>query len=505
MTYIRKNVWQLGGDWPEPILWYARAVAEMKNSRNLSEPTSWKFYAAIHGFNAGLWQQFGYLRQPDTMPDMDVMQRFWQQCQHGTWYFLPWHRGYLLAFEANVRATIKALNGPDDWALPYWNYFGPNESSLPTAFSSNTWPGEGDNPLFVQQRYGPHGDGRVYIDLAYIDLKALGDTQFTGPASGVSPGFGGVDTGFQHGGRRFGGIENQPHNIVHDQVGGPQHGIMSDPDTAGLDPIFWLHHANIDRLWEVWRRTAVSNTDPTDPRWLSGPGSTGDREFAMPMPDGTAWVYTPGNMSDFANLPYTYDDLAPMVQIQPPSQRLLRLGASQNIAALAKDIRPMARQQVELVGTTEAPLHVSGDDIRTSVRLNQNTRRKVVMSLAKALEGSEPDHVFLNLENVRAAYDGTVFQVYVGLHADQTPKEHPENLAGSIALFGVRKASEPDSQHAGQGADFVLDITHIIDTLHLQNAFDVQHLDVRLLPLNPVPHDAHVSIGRISIYRQGPT
>jgi tyrosinase len=27
---------------------------------------------------------------------------------------------------------------------------------------------------------------------------------------------------------------------------------MTDPDTAALDSIFWLHHANIDRLWATW-------------------------------------------------------------------------------------------------------------------------------------------------------------------------------------------------------------------------------------------------------------
>jgi tyrosinase len=67
----------------------------------------------------------------------------------------------------------------------------------------------------------------------------------------------------------------------------------------------------------------------------------------------------------------------------------------------------------------------------------------------------------------------------------------------------VRKASLTEGEHAGQGLTFVLDITNIIDTLHLNNALDVDTLDVRIVPVKPVPENAQVSIGRVSIFRQG--
>jgi len=44
---------------------------------------------------------------------------------------------------------------------------------------------------------------------------------------------------------------------------------MSAFNTAGLDPMFWLHHANIDRLWEVWRGRDPKHTNPTLAAWLS--------------------------------------------------------------------------------------------------------------------------------------------------------------------------------------------------------------------------------------------
>src|SRR5580692_4987945 len=111
MQYIRKNVWELGGDWADPILWYARGVAAMK-ARALNERTAWRFYAAMHGFLPALWKQVGYLSPSDPMPGKADIDRFWKQCQHGSWYFLPWHRGYLLAFESVIRAAVIKLGGP---------------------------------------------------------------------------------------------------------------------------------------------------------------------------------------------------------------------------------------------------------------------------------------------------------------------------------------------------------------------------------------------------------
>jgi tyrosinase len=509
VQYTRRNVWELGDDWADPLLWYARGVAAM-SARALAEATSWRFYGAIHGIDSPLWQQLGYLTSSDQMPGDAAMQRFWSQCQHGSWYFLPWHRGFVLAFEANVRDTVVKLGGPADWALPYWNYFKPNQFQLPRAFGSPDWPdGQGNNPLFVQRRYGPNNDGNVYVPLSMVNLNAMNDPDFTGVASGGSPGFGGVDTGFEHGGQVHGGIETQPHDWVHGLVGGsdPQSqlpGLMSDPDTAGLDPIFWLHHANIDRLWAVWRQNPATHVDPTDLNWIKGPANIGERIYSMPMPDGTSWDYTPGDMVDLGSLGYQYDDLSPAAPAAQPGDRLRRLGASAAAARAMEGASAVASgKRVELVGASRQSLRIKNGEARTSVQLDAGMRRKVSASLAAAPETGAPDRVFLNLENVRGLVDSTAFQVYVGLPEGATPADHPERLAGSIALFGVRKASRVDGAHAGQGLTFVLDITNIVDSLHLANALDVDALDVRIVPVKPVPDAAQVSIGRVSVFRQG--
>ena len=510
MTRTRQNVWDLGEDWADPILWYARGVAAMK-ARAIAEPTSWRFFGAMHGFDAGVWQQLGYLGADDAAPTTALMRQFWAQCQHGSWYFLPWHRGYLLALEANVRAEVERLNGPDDWALPYWNYFKPDESALPPAFASPHWPdGTGDNPLYVEQRYGPGGDGDVFVPIEQVSLRALDEPDFTGVSGGGSPGFGGVDTGFSHGGRVHGGIETQPHDWVHGLVGGRRgddpsaQGVMSNPDSAGLDPIFWLHHANIDRLWESWTRAMPDHVDPDDARWVDGPSSVGQRAFAMPMPDGTTWTYTPRDVTSTTALDYEYDDLSPAAPPVSQEKRLQRLG----LAAPSGGAKAMpGPKKVELIGANDASVPLSGGETRSRVRLDPAMRRKVTASLTPDAKGvgvaAAPDRVFLNLENVRGRSDAAAFHVYVGLPDDEEPADHTDRLAGSIAPFGMTKASQPDDEQGGEGLTFVLEITDIVDQLHLDDSFDVDDVPVRIVPVRPIPEEADLSIGRISIFREG--
>lgn len=147
----------MGDAWAHPILWYARGVRAMKE-RPLNDPSSWRFYAAIHGMEHARWTDCGFLDPSDVLPanrDIDV---FWNRCQHGSWYFLPWHRCYALSFERAVRAAIMDLGGPKDWALPYWNYFEPGQDARPPVFATPDGPdGAGNTPLYMRLRYGPPG------------------------------------------------------------------------------------------------------------------------------------------------------------------------------------------------------------------------------------------------------------------------------------------------------------------------------------------------------------
>jgi tyrosinase len=147
-------------------------------------------------------------------------------------------------------------------------------------------------------------------------------------------------------------------------------------------------------------------------------------------------------------------------------------------------------------------VHLVGREASSTVTLDDTVKREARASLAGPTAASPPDRFFLNLENVRGLNDATVFNVYINVPDGDDPSRHPERKAGSIAMFGVRKATQAGEEHAGNGLTFVLEISQIIDRLHLSGALDSSQLDVSLVPRNPVPEAAKISIGRISVFRQ---
>ncbi len=66
---------------------------------------------------------------------------------------------------------------------------------------------------------------------------------------------------------QFSVLEGFPHNKVHNCIGGV---AAVDPGPYGnmtnflspVDPIFFLHHANMDRLWDVWTRKQIARGLP---------------------------------------------------------------------------------------------------------------------------------------------------------------------------------------------------------------------------------------------------
>ena len=244
---IRKSLHSLGpGD--KTLSWYRRAVEELIK-RPSGDPTSWRYMAAVHGVPQGI----------GTPP---AAQGFWDQCQHQSWFFLPWHRGYVTAFEAVIAETVAKLGGPADWALPYWNYsedlaVQPKARLMPDDLFLRTIGGK-PNALWSRRANVQNGDFNLGPDV--VTLDALKFRNFANAHAGSPSGFGGPVTGFNPGGGDNGGVESLPHNRIHTRIGGDT-GFMSDPATAALDPIFWLHHCNIDRLWEVWRNQGPQYRD----------------------------------------------------------------------------------------------------------------------------------------------------------------------------------------------------------------------------------------------------
>jgi tyrosinase len=511
-SYTRSNAWNRGGSFDNPdLLWYAKGVGALM-SRALNDRSSWWFFAAIHGQylpktpnqQPGFpgWQSIPPAPAVPCapLPSQSDRDSFWDQCQHQSWYFPPWHRGYLIAIEGHIRKAIIALGGPDTWALPYWNYLGPgNQYEIPPAFTEPTLPDDKTpNPLLVTARYGPKGDGNIYVPVPPVSSACMGNTVYTGSnAATPRPGFGGPQTGFSHDGGLSGNLESNPHNQVHVDVGGnapggQTWGLMSDPGIAALDPVFYVHHANIDRLWAHWN--AGGNANPSNVAWLDGPAAAGERAFMMPMADGSVWVYTPQDVDSLTGLDYTYDDLATAAS-GPTTRRSLairlqKLG-SPYMNGHAPDTSKDTAAESELVGAHDGALQITSSGARAQVRLDHGARSRLSNSLKTASLESPPDRAYLQLENVRGVHDAQKLEVFINGHP-----------AGTVALFGLRRSSMKDAGHGGSGLSFELDVSGLIDALYIETGLAADTLDVKILPEHAVQADAPITVGRVSVYRE---
>jgi tyrosinase len=573
--YVRTNAWDNGGNFKDArgnhteLYWYAIGVHKMQQ-RTLSDPASWWYFAAIHGEYVlpssalSSYPSWAFIPPPPSVPVAPLPPasppaafssgQYWDQCQHFGWYFAPWHRGYLVAIEARLRQDIEEAGGPSAWALPYWNYFGANaEYNIPPAFTLKQLPAPPpslrilpppSNPLFVAARYGPDGTGAVYVPTqagiaahpsdpnfvhGTVTDACLQDSNFTtGGATGN--GFGGDGPSlFLHFGSSMGDLESNPHNLVHVYVGGNQgldgpEGLMSDPGLAALDPIFYLHHANIDRMWAGWNNPAsrihpaagapapTAHPNPTQVGWTDGPT---DRGFIMPLPSrptpdtSTPWPFKPADVASLGlvQTDYTYEEL-PLIPFPPSpaallAQRLTELGAGATAATLNEDTQIVTGTNAELMGSNRGSLPVNGTGTRTIIALSPQVREKVSETLNLASPSAPPDRVYLALENIRGTRDATVLNAYINLPEGANPKDHPNLLAGSVGLFGLRRASSRSGQHGGDGLSFTLDITGIVDQLHLSRALISDSIQVAIIPSRPLPEQADITIGRVSVYRRG--
>jgi tyrosinase len=471
VTYVRHDIWTLDqqNHWHPTIYAYARGISVMQQ-RAATDPTSWDYQAAVHGMTP------------------DPLDGFRSQCQHNSWFFGSWHRMYLYWFEQMVRAAIQDLPDIDDetkrtWALPYWNYSNPDESDnsrrrLPQAFLDLTLPdGITPNPLRDPTRFMNNGSAMPaqVVRLA----QALAPVTFAGPG-----GFAGGKTGFNH----FfedpnagpGPLELTPHNAVHGQVGGNMGGF----DTAGLDPIFWLHHANIDRLWDVWLGQP-GRANSTEAAWLTGLTFKFHDEDAVPL------TQVSKDVTD-QQLDYVYEDIS----VPGPDQE----------AAVVEPEQPAFPP--ELVGATGEPFALTGDTVTTSFGISPPEG-----PLAEA--GAAPSRVFLDLADITSSdIPGVTYGVYVNV-PDGDPATDDEHYVGNAAFFGIEKTGRPDSEHAGMR--LIYDITDLYNRLNAAGqwsdqvsvTFVAQYLERPAeaieLPAGesvPAQQPGNVRVGRVSVFLQ---
>lgn len=159
--------------------------------------------------------------------------------QHNNGLFLPWHRQQLVHMER----IVARLTGHDGFAMPYWDW--QEHRFLPA------WICDRDSPLYERNRAR---------EVESLDFAAARWAESPYTAKLASDDFATFCGKLPEG---AGMVEGYGHNHIHQLIGG----AMRHPRTSASDPMFWLHHANVDRVWATWH--ANRDTDPYPADWTA--------------------------------------------------------------------------------------------------------------------------------------------------------------------------------------------------------------------------------------------
>jgi len=344
---IRKNIKNLSPDEKQN---FVKAVLILKNRPSVlhaGDTTKNRYddYVEIH-HNAMMAM---------SMTDPSADPNWYPGWAHNGPAFFPWHRQLLLQFENDLQAvnatvTIPYWDWTDKSSFPFTADFmggdgepapvgNPEEPGKvvdgPFAFDGpNNWKvnvkDEDSVPDFLQRGLGRMSDAQNLPTVSEVQ-DALVPLQYDNPPWKLRL------TGFRT------RVEYRLHNLVHRWVNGTMM-LAASPN----DPVFWLHHANVDRLWAIWQEQhpEVCPYIPT----FGGPVGhslyelmifNSDPPFPWPVSS------TPASVLDHRILGYRYDSEPQQKTFpvpQPKHQTMTKKHTVPNFP-LIKDIDALTRKK----------------------------------------------------------------------------------------------------------------------------------------------------------------
>ena len=437
---VRRNVYDLASNGPEIAA--LRNGVKVMQARSASNPRGWRFQANIHATTDQL---------PTT--NKTLAQATWNTCQHGSFFFFPWHRMYVYFFEQILRAAAQEPS----LTLPYWNYSNAAQRALPLPFRS---PANSTNPLYVAQRRtsNPNINGGQPLSATVTSTTAgFARTNFaSAPGSGLS--FGGQSVGGpSHITTPHSVMEQTPHDAVHVAVGGSS-GWMRSVNLAARDPIFWLHHCNVDRWWNQWLALGGGRANPTASLWRN-------QTFSFIGAGGQLITMSASQVLDTAaQLNYLYDD-------EVPASSLMQV-ASSGDRADATSTASASDSTGELVATTD------GAQLGTTPRTLWLTLPggEALVPRADRAAGAMPRGRVLRLSGID--YDegsGIYYEIYVNLPDATKPVYPSPYYAGLLAPFAMKHGN-----HGAGVADY--DLTAILAQQLEQGLWDGRRISLTFVP-----------------------
>jgi tyrosinase len=233
--------------------------------------------------------------------------------------FFAWHRQFLKSFED----ALRSVTGNEFLSLPYWDW-SVNQTAPSWPFTQDFLGGNGRasdgkvmdgmfaydagrwnlnvrtnlEPPYLRRQFGTN----VSSLPTFADLSAtLNQTPYDkGPFWDMRS-----DSGFRNMAEGWiPGPGAGMHNLVHLWVGGSML-----PMTSPNDPVFWLHHCFIDKLWADWqaRHQKEVGYQPYLPTAGANPGHNLNDTMEFDLPNMAGKTVRPADVLNHRTLGYCYD------------------------------------------------------------------------------------------------------------------------------------------------------------------------------------------------------
>lgn len=243
-------------------------------------------------------------------PTPSTVDPYYRNAAHNGPAFHPWHRFFLHRLEALLQRKVPGV------ALPYWDWTldAANPKTSPV-WADDFLGGDGD----------PNDNWLVKTGPCAIDKWTIVDENGQ-PAGGLRRQFGQIWSGFptqdevdtslqeslydcadwdtssstSYRNRSEGWLGVQLHNKTHAWIGGSML-----PMTSPNDPVFFLHHCNVDRLWAQWQDKYPDQGYQPE---TGGPNShnLNDMMYPWDAKTGSTLRVTPADVLDYKALGYLY-------------------------------------------------------------------------------------------------------------------------------------------------------------------------------------------------------
>jgi tyrosinase len=189
--------------------------------------------------------------------------------------FLPWHRWMLVLLEHHLQ---RVLNDPN-FGLPYWDWAADGELSPDQQMTAQIWAdncmggsgspvttgpfAEGSWQINIEQGFAPGSFSPILVPTNRGLERTLGSDVNTLPTRSEvrsvvhlnEPNIVYDAFPWNRNSDEFrNGLEGWPngptmHNRIHVWIGGDM-----GPSTSPNDPVFYLNHCNVDRIWAGWQQ-----------------------------------------------------------------------------------------------------------------------------------------------------------------------------------------------------------------------------------------------------------